>query len=409
MFLSTVSSEEISIRFPSYRKEETAMGGNGRMQMKRREIGWILVLFSSCCGQPQDKIERIRVDGVDVVINHLVPYRTDGPSSLRLEEQFRLDTEDAEILRIGIPDILGFDVDPSGEIFILRSIAGGGDFIFKFDKDGNFVESFGRRGEGPGEIQRPRHIAVDGDDNILISDAGKALLSEYGPDGVFIGAEKWPKAGPFAAGPEGTLVFRETDMSFETGKPVYSASMKILDPGLSELAVVDKLKMEMKPTEFRIIEPSLYWASSRDEIFVASEERGYEISVFDPSGKLIRKIRKEFKPMQVSAADKEKILKPMRADMRALAFFPESHPPLQALLAAEDGTLLVETSEPGDRPGEYVFDIFNPEGVFVGRTSLGVFLWENHLWARIKGDRLYALREKPNGFKELVVSRMTWK
>jgi len=376
--------------------------------MKSLGIVWACVLFSACCGPSKDRIERIREDGVDVVMNHVEPYRTGGPATFSLDEIFRLDTEDPEFLKIGIPDIHGFDVNSRGDIFILRTIRGSEDFIFKFDRNGKFAASFGHPGEGPGELQSPRHIAVDAVDEVLVVDGGRALLAKYGREGKFIGAKPWPKVGPIAAGPGGTLIFRETDMNFETGKPVYSSSLKILDSGLMERSAVAALKVEMEPTDFRAIEPLLCWTSSRDEIFIASEERGYEISVFDRVGKLKRKIRKEFEPIPVSEKDREKILKPLPKEMRAMAHFPESHPPIQALIAAEDGKLLVETFEPGGRSGEYVFDIFNPDGAFVGQKSLDVYLWENYPWARVKDDRFYALREKANGFKELVISRLTW-
>ena len=51
-------------------------------------------------------------DGVEVIVNHLEPYKIKGePSTLHLEEKFTLDTERDEIAEIGLTDTQDFDVD----------------------------------------------------------------------------------------------------------------------------------------------------------------------------------------------------------------------------------------------------------------------------------------------------------
>ena len=139
------------------------------------------------CGPKQEKVERYMEDGVEVIVNHLEPYKIKGETrTLDLEEEFTIDTEKDEIANLGIPDILGFEVDSMGEIFILRTYHGEGDFIFKFDRNGEFIKSFGPKGQGPGEFQNPHHIALDSEDNIVILDFGKHPLLKYDKDGIFI-------------------------------------------------------------------------------------------------------------------------------------------------------------------------------------------------------------------------------
>lgn len=74
------------------------------------------------------------------------------------------------------------------------------------------------------------------------------------------------------------------------------------------------------------------------------------------------------------------------------------------------------TYESGKKPGEYVFDIFTPDGIFIGRASFEAYLAADIFasgspadsWMMAKNNRLYAIREKPSGYKELVVYRMIW-
>jgi len=72
------------------------------------------------------------------------------------------------------------------------------------------------------------------------------------------------------------------------------------------------------------------------------------------------------------------------------------------------------TYEKGEKPKEYIYDIFSPKGYFVGRTSLDnsgdttISIWGGPLEARAKNNRLYCMRVKDSGYKELVVHKMSW-
>ena len=74
------------------------------------------------------------------------------------------------------------------------------------------------------------------------------------------------------------------------------------------------------------------------------------------------------------------------------------------------------TYERGQGPNAFICDIFNPDGLFIGRIEL-----ENYgsapfsfygipapLSAVAKNSRIYCIREKESGYKELVVYKMMW-
>jgi len=197
-------------------------------------------------------------------------------------------------------------------------------------------------------------------------------------------------------------------MDSEKGKAIYSSSLKLLNPDLEVLQVIEEFSFEMSPGKFRATEPLFCWSASRDNIYVANEGRGYEIWVYDFNGKLIRKIKKAYRQIPVSENYKKKILNSFPENIRNMAYFPEFHPPFQSLAAGDDGKLLVSTFEEGKNPGEFMFDIFNEEGVFIGRKSLNIFVWEGHLWAQIIANKLYCLKEKDTGYKALFVYNMKW-
>jgi hypothetical protein len=149
---------------------------------------------------------------------------------------------------------------------------------------------------------------------------------------------------------------------------------------------------------------------TKDKIFVGNDNRGYEIWVFDLDGNLMRKIRKEYKKIPIPNEFIKKRLEAMNERWRKMTIFPKYFPPFQGFFIDNKGRLYVMTYEKGEDSNEYIIDIFNAEGIFIGRKSLKVFfdLDEGFLWATVKLNRLYCKNEKESGFKELVVYKMRW-
>lgn len=110
--------------------------------MKKITVMIFLLACLVCGGMAQEKIDRALENGVEVINNHLEPYKIKGePTSLVLERQFSIDTEQDEIAEKGLVDIKTFDVDSGGNIYAIlwRSDQ---NYIYKFDKTGRFLMSF---------------------------------------------------------------------------------------------------------------------------------------------------------------------------------------------------------------------------------------------------------------------------
>ena len=125
-------------------------------------------------------------DGVEVIVNHLDPYTIKGePSTLLFEKDFIIDFEREDLKKTGIREIIGLDVDSDGNIYFIVSRSDA-DLILKFGANGNFVLSFGRRGEGPGELIAARYLRVDESEQIQISDNGRKKFFFFEKNGDFI-------------------------------------------------------------------------------------------------------------------------------------------------------------------------------------------------------------------------------
>jgi hypothetical protein len=73
--------------------------------------------------------------------------------------------------------------DAAGNIFVADGL--GNARIAKFDKDGKFVKSWGKKGTATGEFANVRSIAVDAQGNVYAADGGNKRIQVFDNDGNF--------------------------------------------------------------------------------------------------------------------------------------------------------------------------------------------------------------------------------
>jgi DNA-binding beta-propeller fold protein YncE len=74
--------------------------------------------------------------------------------------------------------------DPAGDIFISDGYINSR--IAKADKNGNWIKSWGERGNKPGEFNTPHSIAADAQGNIYVADRGNGRIQVFDSDGKFL-------------------------------------------------------------------------------------------------------------------------------------------------------------------------------------------------------------------------------
>ncbi len=377
----------------------------------------VMIFFYSCTSKSETP-ERIMEDGVEVVLNRLEPYIIKGESiTFSLEREFSIDTENDEIAELGLTDLgVYFDVDSKGNI-CLNSYENTDGMIFQFDRRGNFVRSFGRKGQGPGELQGRNYVSLyltaNRNDNIIVSDFGNKLVV-FDKNGKMIEERKIDSrtvcSMPLANGNFLSYIsVLDGRSEFINQNP-----LTLFDSRFETIKELDK-QMVPNPIIGKRLKGSyhiLSWSVSGGKIFTGFQERGYEIQVFDFDGNLVRKIKKAFKPVPIPEEYKtsfmEQFSAPIFDDIRNKIYFPDSMPPFHSFFSDDMGRLFVMTYEEGENPGKFMYDIFNPDGVFVGRKSLKIMHDESGIYVKMKNGRLYCLNEKESGYKELVVSKVIW-
>ena len=58
--------------------------------------------------------------------------------------------------------------------------------VAKYDKDGNWVKSWGSKGNGPGQFNLPHTIAIDRNDNVYVGDRSNRRIQVFDTEGKFL-------------------------------------------------------------------------------------------------------------------------------------------------------------------------------------------------------------------------------
>jgi hypothetical protein len=142
------------------------------------------IAILAACGSEEIRVQRtVDKDGLEVVLNGLEPLRLKGaPTSLELEEEMSLDTEKDEVAATGLADPGIFGVDSGGHVYF-ASLKAGDYTILKFDPQGRHVVSFGKKGQGPGEIQRISALHITDRNEVAVTDGGNNRLTVFDADG----------------------------------------------------------------------------------------------------------------------------------------------------------------------------------------------------------------------------------
>jgi hypothetical protein len=371
----------------------------------------VSMIFISCRTK-LDKIEKTIEDGVEVVINRLEPYKIKGePSHLRFEEELRIDFEEEEFLELGIKDLRQFEVDPEGNIFGIDWYPSSGCFIYKFDQKGNCIKKFGRRGQGPGEIQTLSIITTTKDGKIVVTDSRNMKLLEFSNDGIFLQEKHYPHRLQGLAPLNNGNYLGYRSRGGPSGEE-WGIYLCLYGPDFKELKEIDvyDLKKHYKVNKSNGLIASFRWAAVNDKIYVANSQRGYEIQIFNIDGNLLMKIRKQYTPAKYP--EKFRIQTEEMVKHRPDIFVVSHTPPLNSFCVDEEGRIIVMTYEAGKNEDEYIHDIFNSDGVFIARKSIGISgrlgRALNPCFPVSRNNRYYRLRFKESGYMELIIYNMIW-
>ncbi len=358
-------------------------------------IGFMVVAVLSLAGAQKIKV----ADGVTVVSNGKKPNPLPGqPATLKLIEELTVgqsDNPDEALSEVG-----AIVVDKEGNIFVLDSKE---KKVKVFDSRGKYLRSIGKPGQGPGEVDMPSGIQMTTGGELIIEDGGTRRFSFFKPSGEFLRhvsfADKMGLVN-VALDAQGNFLGRELGFS---GNMMYF-EIKKFDPQLRPLFTLDKIEFNLpvpgggkKINLMDLI--CIYQFDGAGNIFYGRNVN-YEIKVFNPEGKPIRSIQKDYDRVKITQEDIDDIIKRVGSaaavggvNVRELFEFPEYFPPFQFFIVDEKGRMLVRTNKKGKVKDEYEVDVFDTEGRFIAQflSRADLRVWQ--------GNKLYGIEETEEGFR----------
>lgn len=368
------------------------------------------ILFLFQCGSGPDEVETIFQEGVEVVLNHLEPYRIPGePVSFTLSEEFSLDFEREDLAELGIGTIRGFDADSRGCIYMLSEQR-----IFIFDDRGKFIKKFGRNGQGPGEYTRPAKGRLLDSGELVLYDGGNDKFLFYSPEGEFLREIK-NSSNIQVFGGSGVDYLNEfcflfEEINFDLEQDELAVHLSLVDSGFEKIADLREWATKENPyrsNRYNLFDAYIKYQVFQDKIYVINQANpDFEINIYDFQGKNTKRIKKEYRKVKITEGFKQTALDSYKdsqiADLiKTKGYFPDYYPPIKDFHIDGRGRILCESYEEGKDSNEVKMYIFSSEGVFIGTQYLA-----KALGRRFKNNRLYALFEKENGFQRLAVHKV---
>jgi hypothetical protein len=322
-----------------------------------------------------------------VVVTNPSQDAWDSSTAWRVVEELRIGTLEGEG-----PDLFGevqaVEVDPQERIWVLEGQA---QELRVFDRDGRHVRTIGRKGGGPGEFAQPIGMAWSGAGQLWVPDPNNNRISIIDTAGTFVGSRQmiggfiwtpWPGGFDTAGYFYNFLPDLKAGRDFRLFMIRYDTALTTLDTlvppewqgpeAFFELVSADGHSRMRSSVPFT---PGLDWELTPAGDFWFVHTGPYELYHVNAAGDTVRKVTKPFAQVQVTGEDVDSAVAGLEWFTRQggkldRSRIPGVKPAVRQLFVADDGYLWIapNTADRDDR--DRVFEVFDPEGRYLGRVRL---------------------------------------
>jgi len=281
---------------------------------------------------------------------------------------------------------VGIAIDDQNNIYALDY---GNHRVQRYDMNGNFVHSFGKKGQGPGDLDRPSKHFLSNNGEFLVLD--NRLIKVFNLEGkIQKTIQLRNRISDFYENSGGYIFshysFRDEENNVRKAIIKIDSDGKIIEKfdEFSEIKTSHSIKEGKMTYTFGMYNPFapiLCFCSYGSNGFCYAFSSKYEIYIRDNEGKLLYKIQKDEAPLSISGKEKNTFLK--RAEernkripkniIRKAINFPPHKPYFNKILSDELQRIYVRKfgtiTEPNDTK-VYEFDIFSHDGNYLYKTRL---------------------------------------
>jgi hypothetical protein len=337
-------------------------------------VFWILIVFSLAFSSDTIPLSQL--------------YKT---GQIRFEKEYILD-DDAMPADVFFESPSTVTCDPGGNIYVVDA---GAKNIKKFDRQGKFLKTIGREGQGPGEFGGLYH-ATFAKDRLTVWDSGNRRLCSFTPEGEFIHTASIPfdegSVRKLRGLPTGeVLVEMEKTFRKEPDKP-QTCTIDLYSSDLVRARTIYKRELWRKKyirtkeygisTLFFPYSADVRWEVTPDGRIVIGYSANYELEIYDRFGNKISTFSHTYEPAEVTAKDRKDYfdslefyrmgerLKEIPEYVTKYTEFPKHKPVYKKILVDEEGNIWVVLNREQQEEKGKVIDVFDPTGLFVSRVLI---------------------------------------
>ncbi len=329
-------------------------------------------------------------DGVIIVKNPREPMYPENVFSLEVELSIGEAEGPEEYI---FSNLRNLAVDDRGYIYALDSRE---DHVKVFNSKGDYIATMGKRGQGPGDILGARNVCITPQNEVMVSDLLNNRLTFFSLEGEFI------KSIPLKS-----LMLLKTKIDSNgdiIGKVIVREEenprqeLKKFNTDLKYLCSFDSSPLP-NPRNLNPFMPSLIWDIDKNDRVVCGYPITYEINIFDIEGNIVKKIVKDYKPLEIT---KEDIKRTEGMPPGIKLFMPKYHAAFQNFIIDDECKIFVLTWEKVPDEDRRYYDVFDKEGKYIAKIPLGA---RTQL---IKMNKLYSIETDDDGYHCIIRYKVTW-
>jgi len=344
--------------------------------------------------------------GIKVIKNPKEPLY--GEITYELEEDLSIgNEEDENYLFYRLRDI---QVDTDGNIYVLDS---GNHRLQVFNKNGNYLRTIGKKGQGPGEFDTPSFMSLNEETgNILLTDRSMTVQI-FDKEGQHIDKSIHLAVllRDFYVDSDGCIwgkfILPGMDENHSIKKVTSSGEVEKTIAGIPYYTNRIKLSHSKAGYTANIggyffthgYEYDLFISKIDHHTFIYGNSKEYELITVDESGKTLFRIRKDEAPEKITKNEEERVKNRIRSELAKRGYFepdisiefPEQKPHFFSILTDSRGRIYVlKNPISRDSDENHMYDMFSKEGYFLYRIIIPIFpdvIHDGYLYTRSENEK----------------------
>ena len=247
-------------------------------------------------------------DGVLIVENPREPLFADPEINIVQDLTIGQQSGKPEYMFSQVRDI---EVDAQGNIYAIEFKE---KHVRVFDRNGIYLRTVGRPGQGPGEFNEPVGVHVNSAGEVMVTDGATRSVKYFSSDGIYLRQYLLKTSYPMAIDYGAQDVFYIMDFSMEP--PGFKLSR--LDSRTGESSPLASWAMPLPdPKRASIFDPIMSFdVMPDDRLLYGCPTEGYEIRIFSPDGRLERRILKDWDRRPITSEERDALIKAGSAEKK---------------------------------------------------------------------------------------------